>query len=95
MKPSFTQTTAAVVVALLGTADKVFGFSYPDCVNGPLASNKVCDVKASPADRAAALVGALNTTEKLTLLVQSASPPLFIYFFVSKNNPQQTDMHAA
>jgi beta-D-xylosidase 4 len=46
------------------------GFQYPDCVNGPLASNTVCDMKASPPDRAAALVKAMNITEKLANLVE-------------------------
>ncbi|KAK4156175.1 putative exo-1,4-beta-xylosidase bxlB [Chaetomidium leptoderma] len=50
-------------------ANGVIGFKYPDCVNGPLADNTVCDSKASPSDRAAALVKAMNITEKLVNLV--------------------------
>ncbi len=48
----------------------VLGFQYPDCINGPLATNAVCDTKASPPDRAAALVKAMNITEKLSNLVE-------------------------
>ena len=45
-------------------------FSYPDCINGPLADNLVCNPQASEADRAAALVSAFNITEKLSLLIK-------------------------
>ncbi|KAK0667323.1 family 3 putative glycoside hydrolase [Cercophora samala] len=41
----------------------------PDCINGPLANSLPCDTKESPAARAAALVEALNITEKLGNLV--------------------------
>jgi beta-D-xylosidase 4 len=40
---------------------------FPDCVNGPLANNTVCDTSASAADRAAALVAALTIDEKFNL----------------------------
>ncbi|KAK5651528.1 hypothetical protein OQA88_11982 [Cercophora sp. LCS_1] len=55
--------------ALLLAATHARAFEFPDCVNGPLANNTVCDVKASPPDRAAALVKALNISEKLVNLV--------------------------
>ena len=42
----------------------------PDCVNGPLKTNKICDVTASPAERAAALVEVMETQEKLDNLVR-------------------------
>jgi beta-D-xylosidase 4 len=42
----------------------------PDCANGPLKSNKICDVSASPTERAAALVAAMQTQEKLVNLVR-------------------------
>lgn len=42
----------------------------PDCVNGPLKDNKICDVSAAPAERAAALVAALLTSEKLDNLMR-------------------------
>lgn len=45
---------------------------FPDCVNGPelLTSNLVCDSTAPPAERAAALIKAWNTGEKITNLVK-------------------------
>lgn len=46
------------------------GVTYPDCVNGPLKSNTVCDTSASAGARAAALVSVLNNNEKLTNLVK-------------------------
>ncbi|AEO70559.1 glycoside hydrolase family 3 protein [Thermothielavioides terrestris NRRL 8126] len=39
-------------------------------MNGPLANNTVCDTTASPPKRAAALVEAMNITEKLANLVE-------------------------
>ncbi|KAF1936402.1 beta-xylosidase [Clathrospora elynae] len=44
----------------------------PDCVNGPLKSNKICDVKATPSQRAAALVAAMETQEKLNNLMSKS-----------------------
>ncbi len=46
---------------------------FPDCDNGPLASNTVCDTSASVVDRAKALVAAIDITEKFDLL-GDASP---------------------
>lgn len=46
---------------------------YPDCTNGPLAKSVVCDPKAPPPDRAAALVKAMNISEKLVNLVESVT----------------------
>ncbi|KAI0505814.1 glycoside hydrolase family 3 protein [Xylaria bambusicola] len=48
--------------------------TFPDCINGPeiLTSNLVCDKKASPAERAVALIGAWNITEKLANLVNGS-----------------------
>ena len=45
-------------------------FQFPDCVRGPLSNTTVCDVKASPPDRAAALVERLTISEKLSNLVE-------------------------
>ncbi|KAL2134923.1 hypothetical protein VTI74DRAFT_10415 [Chaetomium olivicolor] len=45
---------------------------YPDCINGPLAKNKVCDRTLSPAQRAAALVAAMTNEEKLQNLVSNS-----------------------
>ncbi len=44
--------------------------SYPDCQTGLLATNKVCDTTLSPPVRAAALIAAMNITEKLQNLVR-------------------------
>ncbi|KAK2803353.1 hypothetical protein FQN50_007012 [Emmonsiellopsis sp. PD_5] len=60
---------AATCLAGFGTAQR---YTFPDCANGPLASNTVCDRDASPSERAAALVAALNSTEKLQNIVRSA-----------------------
>jgi hypothetical protein len=38
---------------------------FPNCVDGPLASNKICDTSASPSERAAALVAIMEPEEKL------------------------------
>ncbi|KAK2053510.1 glycosyl hydrolase family 3 N terminal domain-containing protein [Colletotrichum caudatum] len=46
--------------------------SYPNCVNGTLSANKVCDRTLSPPERAAALVKALTVEEKLQNLVSKA-----------------------
>ncbi|KAK5238432.1 hypothetical protein LTR47_000175 [Exophiala xenobiotica] len=40
---------------------------FPDCVNGPLANNTVCDTSASAVSRAQALVNALSIDEKFNL----------------------------
>ena len=45
-------------------------YTYPDCVNGQLASNGVCDTDLPRAERAAALVASMNVTEKLGNLVR-------------------------
>ncbi|KAK2785047.1 hypothetical protein FQN52_008769 [Onygenales sp. PD_12] len=60
---------AATCLASFGSAQR---FTFPDCANGPLASNTVCDRDASPSERAAALVAALNSDEKVQNLVRSA-----------------------
>ncbi|GAB1318406.1 xylan 1,4-beta-xylosidase [Madurella fahalii] len=48
------------------------GVKYPDCANGPLRSNLVCDTSADPAARAAALVAAMNNNEKLANLINNS-----------------------
>ncbi|THX06302.1 1,4-beta-D-xylosidase [Aureobasidium pullulans] len=40
---------------------------FPDCVNGPLSNNTVCDKSADPIARARALVSAFTVAEKLNL----------------------------
>ena len=46
------------------------GVTYPNCANGPLKSNLVCDTSAAPEARAAALVAAMNNNEKLANLIK-------------------------
>jgi beta-D-xylosidase 4 len=67
MRPS---SPLKLALASALSTNGVIGFQYPDCVNGPLANNTVCDAKASPPDRAAALVEALNIAEKLENLIE-------------------------
>lgn len=40
---------------------------FPDCENGPLSNNTVCDTSASVLDRAQALVNVLTNDEKFNL----------------------------
>jgi hypothetical protein len=53
---------AATLLAVPVVADL-----FPDCVNGPLSNNTVCDSSASVADRVKALVNALDVDEKMNL----------------------------
>jgi hypothetical protein len=63
------------LVVVVGVGRSVVTASqFPDCVNGPLSNNTVCNDKASPAERAAALVKAMNITEKLVNLVEYDLP---------------------
>ncbi|KAI1812563.1 beta-xylosidase [Poronia punctata] len=62
------------VLALLALSiGSVSAGVLPDCESDPLKSNGICDKTASPRDRAAALVAAMKTSEKLANLV-SKSP---------------------
>jgi len=72
MKTSSLLPQPLLALALVSTwaPEMVTGFRFPDCVKGPLANNTVCNVTAAPPDRATALVKAMNTTEKLTNLVE-------------------------
>ena len=65
MKLSLATNILAVVAPRL-----VLGGVLPDCVNGPLKTNKVCDQSASPKDRAAALIEILQPSEKLLNIVR-------------------------
>ena len=65
--------TVLTTLGLLATGASAAGNLFPDCQNGPLASNGVCDTKASPAERAQALVKAFTTEEKFHL-VGNTSP---------------------
>lgn len=58
---------STLALALAATAQAAIG---PDCKNGPLKGNKICDLSATPAERAAALVAAMQTSEKLDNLMR-------------------------
>ncbi|KAJ7244081.1 beta-xylosidase [Mycena rebaudengoi] len=45
---------------------------FPDCVNGPLASNPVCDTTKDAVTRAKALIGRFNTTELIANTVNQS-----------------------
>lgn len=77
MKTSLSTAFAAILVGFQPTN----AFKYPDCANGPLANTTVCDPKASPPDRAAALVKAMNISEKLVNLVEYANSTEIIAWF--------------
>jgi len=57
-------------VALAFSTLELSRAALPDCVNGPLKSNKVCNVTESPANRAAALVEVMQSSEKLQNIVR-------------------------
>jgi beta-D-xylosidase 4 len=59
--------------ALVSTTQAAIG---PDCVNGPLKANKICDKTASASERAAALVAAMQTSEKLDNLMRCVLKPM-------------------
>lgn len=68
-------SSAALFAAALGLVPLVYSQTastthYPDCVNGPLVNNLVCDPSAPERARAAALVEAMNITERLAQLVE-------------------------
>jgi xylan 1,4-beta-xylosidase len=53
------------------TSTYVMGLGeFPDCANGPLAKNLVCDSTAAPGARAAALVAIMTVEEKMANLVE-------------------------
>ncbi|KAJ7772573.1 glycoside hydrolase family 3 protein [Mycena maculata] len=66
---------AAVANALVHSNDTVsepntaasqvtpFAYGFPDCVNGPLKGNAVCDTSLDPVTRAQAVISLFNTTE--------------------------------
>jgi beta-D-xylosidase 4 len=59
-----------IAVTVLAPLASLVGAIGPDCVNGPLKSNKICDTSADPAERVAALVAAMTPEEKLANLVR-------------------------
>lgn len=66
----------AVGAAQIAAAQNMAFQSYPDCTNGLLATNGVCDTKLSPPARAKALVSAMNVQEKLQNLMRYVSPSI-------------------
>jgi len=61
-----------IAAAGLAVAQNAAFQNFPDCENGLLAKNKVCDRTLPPPARAAALVAALNSDEKLQNIIRSA-----------------------
>ncbi|PGH02015.1 hypothetical protein AJ79_07753 [Helicocarpus griseus UAMH5409] len=47
--------------------------AFPDCINGPLSENSICDSSLPPAERVAGLLSVLNITEKIAN-VNNAAP---------------------
>jgi xylan 1,4-beta-xylosidase len=60
------------LLATLAFLRSASGYGYPDCVNGPLKNNTVCNRNANPTQRAAALVAAMTIDEKLVNFVEYA-----------------------
>lgn len=58
------------ICTTLALAKFAAGDRYPNCVNGPLTKNKVCQMGLDPAERAAAMVAAMTIDEKLVNLVE-------------------------
>ncbi|MBE3049411.1 hypothetical protein IMZ48_44315, partial [Candidatus Bathyarchaeota archaeon] len=70
--------TLLISLALASSAaaqDRPPRTTFPDCVDGLLASNTVCDQNASPGERASALVAELTIEEKLANLMRYAPFP--------------------
>jgi beta-D-xylosidase 4 len=67
--------TIASVAAIAVLASLVWALQFPDCVNGPklLTTNLVCNTSAAPADRAKAIVAAMNITEKIANMIEYLS----------------------
>jgi hypothetical protein len=67
----------ASVAAIAVLASPIWAMQFPDCVNGPalLTKNLVCNTTASPADRAKAIVAAMNITEKIANMVEYINRP--------------------
>lgn len=60
-----TVLAAAVLALAARAAAQLEGRGFPDCNNGPLSSNTVCDTSADPLARATALINAMTVEEKL------------------------------
>lgn len=68
MKRTF--LTGLFLASSVAAQDRPFRTTFPDCLEGLLANNTVCDQNASPAERASALVEAMTIEEKLQNLVR-------------------------
>ena len=65
--------TAHTIVTVLSVATFTAGYGFPDCVNGPLANNSVCDTSLDAKTRATALIK-LFTTDELINNTVNLSP---------------------
>lgn len=63
----------ALLAALAAGSVSAQNYSFPDCVNGPLKNNTVCDVSADPITRATALISLWTPAELMNNSV-NASP---------------------
>lgn len=83
--------TSRLVLALSAAVTTVagqgsLGTPFPNCVDGLLATNQVCNFTLPPPERAAALVAAMTTEEKLQNLVRYFPHPLplFLSFLLAR-----------
>jgi hypothetical protein len=72
------RTLPSILLALASilVTDGAAAFRFPDCVQGLLANTTACNTKASPPERAAALVKMMNITEKLSNLIEWVNSPV-------------------
>jgi beta-D-xylosidase 4 len=60
---------ALILTSLLALASQATaqleGRGFPDCQNGPLKNNTVCDTSSDPLTRATALIAAFTVAEKI------------------------------
>lgn len=54
--------TSFVAISILASSASA---AFPDCVNGPLKNNSICDASLSPRERVNGLLEALNIEEKI------------------------------
>lgn len=66
---------SSLLLLLFGASKLSTALQYPDCTNGPalLTHNLVCNPSAPDAARSAAIVAAMNITEKLANLIEYAT----------------------
>ncbi|KAJ6594524.1 glycoside hydrolase family 3 protein [Mycena capillaripes] len=63
---------AALLACFYAASPTAAQFTFPDCVNGPLASNPVCDTTKDPITRAKALIARFNSTELIANTVNQS-----------------------